>query len=69
MSAAGSRWADVKPHGTPAAYRRHYRHGEKPCQRCADAANRARRERYQPRAAPAIRPRGDAGRFTAWRAA
>lgn len=24
----------LKPHGTPAAYRRHLRHGEKPCEAC-----------------------------------
>ena len=33
-------WA-LKPHGTPAAYRRHIRNGQKPvrkfCPRCADA--------------------------------
>lgn len=28
-----------EPHGTPAAARRHYRHGEKPCQLCRQAYN------------------------------
>lgn len=31
---------DLKPCGTPAAYQRHIRHGEKPCQPC-HLANRA----------------------------
>jgi hypothetical protein len=30
------------PHGTPAAARRHWRHGEKPCEPCRVAANRYR---------------------------
>jgi hypothetical protein len=35
----GQRWGGdiVKPCGTPAAYRRHQRHGEKPCERCRRA--------------------------------
>lgn len=32
-----SRWADVRPCGTLAAYRRHYRHGEQPCRQCRQA--------------------------------
>lgn len=58
MTAPGYRWADVRPCGTPAAYRRHLRHGERPCAACllAEATeksftqNRApdpRRERYR----------------------
>jgi hypothetical protein len=54
---------DLKPHGTPAAYRRHYRNGTKPCEACRKAQSRqnadrltqggrtgeyeARRERYR----------------------
>jgi hypothetical protein len=34
---AGVTWADPRPHGTIAAYRRHYRHGEKPCEACRQA--------------------------------
>ncbi len=30
------------PHGTPAAARRHWRHGEKPCEPCRLAENRRR---------------------------
>lgn len=33
----GTPWSDVRPHGTLAAYRRHYRHGEKPCESCRQA--------------------------------
>jgi hypothetical protein len=33
------------PHGTPAAARRHYRHGEKPCTACLDAGRRDKSER------------------------
>ena len=45
---------DVKPHGTPAAYRRHYRHGEKPCEACRQAesirlAESAARSGYEAR--------------------
>jgi hypothetical protein len=28
---------DVKPHGTSAAYRRHYRQGTRPCEACRQA--------------------------------
>jgi hypothetical protein len=31
---SGYQWADVKPHGTAAAARRHYRHGTPPCDSC-----------------------------------
>jgi hypothetical protein len=37
--ATGARWAE-KPCGTLAAYRRHYRHGEKPCESCRQACSR-----------------------------
>jgi hypothetical protein len=37
---SGYRWADVQPCGTVAAYRRHYRHGEKPCWSCRQARSR-----------------------------
>ena len=44
---SGTRWqrADVMPHGTPAAYRRHYRYGEKPCESCRQAEARRQQER------------------------
>lgn len=54
---------NLSPCGTPAAYRRHYRKGQKPCQRCADAHNAATRERYAP--SPRHATRDQAGRFTA----
>ena len=28
---------NLEPHGTVAAYRRHYRRGQKPCQLCREA--------------------------------
>lgn len=34
---------NLEPCGTTAAYRRHYRKGQKPCQRCRDATNLAKR--------------------------
>jgi hypothetical protein len=34
--------AGLAPCGTPAAYRRHHRHGEKPCQACIRAESEAR---------------------------
>lgn len=37
----GWTWPDVRPHGTVAAYRRHYRHGEEPCESCRQAKARA----------------------------
>jgi hypothetical protein len=36
---------EYAPHGTPAAARRHYRHGEKPCPDCMAAGRRDRGER------------------------
>jgi hypothetical protein len=40
------------PHGTPAAYKRHLRRGEQPCQACRDAnAARHRELRLQRKAA------------------
>jgi len=36
---------DYQPHGTLAAWRRHYRLGEKPCYSCRQADVRARSER------------------------
>ena len=45
----GTRWAVTKPCGTEAAYRRHYRRGQKPCQRCIDAHRLAVEERQQRR--------------------
>ena len=49
-----------RPHGTLAAVRRHYRHGERPCRACrqAQAADNARRGQNRPsrsRAAVAAR--------------
>jgi hypothetical protein len=35
---------NLKPHGTLAAYRRHERAGEKPCDACREFYNRQRRE-------------------------
>jgi hypothetical protein len=39
----------LKPHGTRAAYRRHHRHGEPPCDLCRDAHNEWARAVNQPR--------------------
>jgi hypothetical protein len=67
----GTRRALVKPCGTEAAYRRHYRRGQKPCQRCIDAHNLALRERAAARGTVPGMPYGtyaardDAGRFLA----
>jgi hypothetical protein len=49
MSHAGQRWndLDVKPCGTPAAYRRHLRHGERPCESCRQAERRRQQDRYR----------------------
>ena len=33
------RHVTLEEHGTPAAYRRHYKRGEKPCDACRDAHN------------------------------
>ena len=40
--------SELAPHGTPAAARRHYRRGEKPCEPCRGAANRDRRPDSDP---------------------
>lgn len=40
---------DLAPHGTAAAYRRHYKHGEKPCEPCRVAGNIDRAERNERR--------------------
>lgn len=45
----GHTWPDLRPCGTTAAYRRHQRHGEKPCAACKQAV--ARRRQDQRRAA------------------
>ena len=39
----GNRQPD-EPCGTPAAYRRHHRHGEKPCRSCRQAEARRRED-------------------------
>lgn len=33
-------------HGTPGGEKWHYRHGEKPCEKCRNARNKRRRERH-----------------------
>jgi len=43
--------ADSQPHGTVAAYKRHYRHGEKPCESCRQAEAIAKADRRRRRAA------------------
>jgi len=35
---------NLEPCGTTAAYRRHYRKGQRPCQRCRDANSLAQRK-------------------------
>lgn len=40
---------EPKPHGTVAAYRRHERHGEQPCQACRKAWAEYQRELYRQR--------------------
>lgn len=35
----------LRPHGTPAAARRHYRHGTTPCEPCLQAMRRAEQDR------------------------
>ena len=55
---SGRPFWNLEPCGTPAAYRRHYRKGQKPCERCTFAhemavaeyrrsLNAARRELYR----------------------
>ena len=41
---------DLEPCGTLAAYRRHSRRGEKPCEACRIAANRDKAAREQQKA-------------------
>lgn len=36
--------ADTRPHGTTAAYRRHQRHGQEPCEACKQAKARWRED-------------------------
>jgi hypothetical protein len=61
-------WALLQPCGTPAAYRRHLHHGEKPCRSCTQAEARAkqdkpsrdpelRRQRYAEARAAGLSPR------------
>lgn len=47
----GTRWPSwlTRPCGTEAAYRRHYRRGEKPCAACREANRRASQARYEAR--------------------
>lgn len=40
---------DLKPCGTVAAYRRHQRHGEEPCEACKKAHAEYHRELYRKR--------------------
>jgi hypothetical protein len=44
-------WWNLEPCGTLAAYRRHSRRGEKPCEACRQARNAAGRARRRARAA------------------
>jgi hypothetical protein len=46
---------DLRPHGTPAAYRRHYRRGEKPCEACRQAESRRHADNPQRAAYEAVR--------------
>lgn len=50
----GRPWSEtaLKPHGTAAAYRRHYRHSEMPCEACRRAMALAAAE-YRKRLAEA----------------
>lgn len=61
----GKSYTGTEPCGTLAACRRHYRHGEKPCEACKAADRLAHRERWAARAAK-IRAasRDTSGRFT-----
>jgi hypothetical protein len=51
----GRRWSDLdlKPHGTTAAYRRHYRRGTFPCDACKRAVALYQAERRDRLAADA----------------
>jgi hypothetical protein len=42
---------DTRPHGTRSAARRHYRHGEQPCEPCRQAEARYWRDVASPRRA------------------
>lgn len=44
---SGRPWWNLEPCGTLAAFRRHTRHGEKPCQLCREAHNRDNRFRMR----------------------
>ena len=39
----------LKPHGTPAAYRRHVKAGEVPCEPCREAESERQRQLYRAR--------------------
>lgn len=41
----GWQWPDVKPHGTTAALRRHYRQGTRVCESCRQADSRDHADR------------------------
>lgn len=41
----------LAPHGTTAAYRRHERHGEPPCEECREAHRKFQRDLYARRKA------------------
>jgi hypothetical protein len=45
----------LKPCGTPAAYKRHQRNGEEPCESCRDAENLRRRKKSRK---PMLKPCG-----------
>jgi hypothetical protein len=49
-------WWNLEPCGTPAAFRRHERKGETPCQLCREAHNRD--NRFHMRAARARKAAG-----------
>ncbi len=59
--------ARPKPCGTPAAYQRHHRHGEEPCEACVDAWN-AYHRRYRHRRPTGTRPvqHGTPSTYTNW---
>jgi hypothetical protein len=49
MRQRGARGADVRPHGSTAAARRHYRHREPLCRSCKQAEQRAWQDRRRKR--------------------
>lgn len=62
----GASYADTRPCGTPAAYRRHQRHGEKPCEACRQAHARYRQDSgYNARRRENYRQLRDAGESAA----